>query len=411
MLALHPYQRSLAVFFFLLFFGLVVFGALLWVNLWFIQHYPAGQQFMQLYKPAVAFLKEGFGPYSREALTRVQVGVYGREALPTEFAYALDVPFHLFVLFLPFGLIQDADLALAIWMLFIEIVVLLLPWYILKTAEIEVSRRAFLIIMLAFVFYAPVFFSLLQGSLAPLAFFALIAALQAIQRESDELAGALLALSFLRVEWLGIFSVILFLWAITQKRWRVLVGFAMALILLNILAFIFLPAWVLDFLRAVLRNWISFSFESTFSILSAAFPAIGGRLALFLLAGMGGVLIWEWTNIREQGLRQLFWFMSLSAAALPLLGLPIGQNSLMAFAPGLMFGLILITERWQTYGLIFSMICSIGIVAWSWAATVTSQPISALALPLSVFTLLVLYWIRWWINQPRKFWADIISEQ
>lgn len=403
------YRRSLATFIFLVLFGLATLGGLLWANMLYVQHFPAGRQFEQVYQPARAYLVDGFSPFTRQSLTRTQVAVYGREATDGDYPFGLDIPFPLFAVILPFGLIGEKDLALAVWMLLVELAVLALPLAILRAAELAPRWPAFLLLVLLSTLWPPSLSAIVSGSIFPLVLLSLVCAVIALQRGSDELAGMLLALSMMRLEWLGpLFALVVF-WVISQKRWRVLAGWGMTMILLNILAFIFLPSWPLEFIRSTLLNLRSGFFPNTFEIIESSLRGIGQRLAQLLLLGAVLLAGWEWVDARYKHPRLLFWAFGLTGAILPFTGLPIAKNSLLVLLPGLVFGAMLVAERWRGPGVFFSTLFGLGFFAWSWW-----QEISGTFIPNAVFlsallTILLLYWIRWWINQPRKFWADLVA--
>lgn len=405
---MYSYRRSVALLGFLVLLGLVLIGSLFWANLWYLQRFPGGQQFEQIYQPARAFLLEGISPYGGEALTRTHQAIYGRDARPGEYPYALDVPFPLLALLLPLGLIPDKLIGMAFWMLLVELAVLALPVAIIRAAELAPRWPSFLLLVFLSTLWAPSFSAILAGSLFPIAFLALICSLIALRKENDELAGMLLALSMLRMEWLGLPWLLVAIWVVARERWRVAAGWGMTMILLNALGFIFWPEWPLEFLRAALFNLRSGYFPYTFGVFETSLPGVGLRLAQLMVLVAFLLAFWEWANARYKPTRLLFWVFGVTAALLPFSGLPLSQNSMLALLPGLLFGGLMIADRWRRFGVIFAILFSLVLFTWTWLQTLSGALVPGVFVT-AFLSLLLLYWIRWWVHQPQKFWADLVA--
>src|SRR3989304_5197661 len=104
----------------LLAFLLLIVGGLLALNIASARILPGGEWFFLRWSGARAFLIEHIEPYSTEIAQRTQEVAYGRRAFSNEYAYVLNDPFYVVLLYTPLALIRDFTLARAIWMLVSE---------------------------------------------------------------------------------------------------------------------------------------------------------------------------------------------------------------------------------------------------------------------------------------------------
>src|SRR5918996_2022851 len=99
---------------------LLILAVLLVLNIALARILQGGEWFFLRWSGARAFLIEQIGPYSTEIAQRVQEVAYGRRAFGSEYAFVLNDPFHIVLLYMPLSLFQDFTLARGIWMLVSE---------------------------------------------------------------------------------------------------------------------------------------------------------------------------------------------------------------------------------------------------------------------------------------------------
>ena len=243
---------ALSLFLVVVITGLV--GGLTWANLYFAHRYIGGQDFVGLWKGAQNLLMQGVTPYGKlttlyvtpygELTTiNIQSLVYGHAAVPGEDPLRVNQPFYIVLLFIPLGVIQDLDLARAIWMAFLEIGLMGL---IVLSIQLSQWRPGVLPLFFVFLFgmlWMPSLQSLIRGNAILLQALLIFATLRALELELDELAGAFLVFTFFQFEATGFLLIVLFAWITYNRRWRVWGGFLMLLAVFLGIGFILIPNW------------------------------------------------------------------------------------------------------------------------------------------------------------------------
>jgi hypothetical protein len=233
--------------------------------------------------------------------------------------------------------------------------------------------------------------------------------LLALREERDELAGLLLLLSLSAPRMTGVFLFFILWWIFYHRRWRVVWGFLMGLLLLLALSFLLLPDWFLPFLKGQLSYISNNPGLSLTSILASWSPVVGPRLGWVFSGGLLLVLFIEWGNTLRKDSRQFFWTVSLTLAATPLLGIPMLPGEyVFLFIPLVLFLSILAEHwsrprRWGVAGIVLVVIL-VGL----WLLTLKLSAVNAYAaladslfLFLPVLLTFGLYWMRWWFIHPR----------
>ncbi len=89
-----------------------------WANYRFAVAYPGGHEFLSNWLGSRLFLTEGQSPYSVETTAQIQRMAYGRLAKTGEDPLLFTNPLYSIVIFAPFALISDFNIARSLWMTF-----------------------------------------------------------------------------------------------------------------------------------------------------------------------------------------------------------------------------------------------------------------------------------------------------
>ncbi|MBI5961876.1 MAG: hypothetical protein HY863_00240, partial [Chloroflexi bacterium] len=354
------------------------------------------------------FIFDKVDPYSAEVPARVQQIVYEDTAKAGDEPYILDTPFQILLLYFPFSLLSDPQLARAIYTLILELALLGLALQSLRLTDWEMPP-VFAVLFVIFTvinFYS--YQAILEASPVLLLGFLYAEILILLRAEMDELAGALMAVSLYYWEVGAPFLILIFLRMYYEKRTRVFSGLFMVSVVLLIISFIGYPNWILPYLRAGANNLrADFGFD-IHTVLVNLWPSYGGIIAWIFIAALVIALGYEWTMARTGEPRRFYWAACLSLAAAPLLGFRTEMEHLSVLVIPLALVFAIVYERWRRFGagLTYLLLLVVFLVPWaifSFALNrfgVVAQEITFLFLPL--FTILGLYWIRWWAIRPPR---------
>ena len=353
--------------------------------------------------------------YGGEIAHSIQQLVYGREAFATEYKYILSDPFPFVLLYTPLAFLTNFPIVRALWMLLAEIALLLSVLFSYRLSEWE-PPLGLNIILIGFGLFS--FFSLnalLTASPAILLNLLYLGALLALRSHSDELAGALLLFAAYQWEVGGLFFLLIIIFVFANRRWGVLAGFGMSLILLMILSFLVDPGWVLPYIRSVLSNLLQARNLNLGEIISGWFPEVRFSLGWLVSVVLVGVVAIESIGALYAPFRRLVWVASLALAAMPLAGLAIFPANYVVLILPMVLVVSLIWERWPRGRLIaMLLILLVFYVAPYYLYTETviaynpfyTEILSVLP---SVLMIIALYWMRWWVVHSPRIWADRIG--
>jgi hypothetical protein len=387
-------------------------------NYYLTNFLPDGGEFYLLRTGGRSFLFDHIEPYSANVPEQVQEKVYGHPAVKGEDLYILDLPFHLLILYFPLAVFPDASITRAFWMTLIELA--LLGSIYLSFRLIDRRIPYFFIVLISLCgfasFYA--YSSLLEGSPTLLLGFAYAGILLSLHAGLDEVAGALMTFSAFQWEIGGPFLLFVVLWVFWEKRWRVFAGAGMLAFVLLAFSFLLYPGWFMPFLRA---SWNSFRVGFGYSIhdiFSQLWPQFGSLLGWTLTAILIVTLGYEWRAARGANFNRLVWAACLTLAAAPLLGYPVEMDQLVPLTLPIMLVIVYSRERWLKLGNGIAFFVLLFFFGLPWLLFLKGVPQGyglqadqVLFLFWPIFTVVGLYWVRWWVVRPPRTWLDNLQRQ
>jgi hypothetical protein len=396
--------------------AILIIGVLVlitWANYNFVQQNPGGNDFLVHWVGTRALFVDGLSPYSDTVAERIQTLAYGRPALPGEHELRVAYPMYSALVFLPFALIRDYELARALWMTVLEAALIGLAFLSLKLTRWKMGMWLIPFFLIFSIFWYHSLRPLINGNAVILVALALVAAFAALRNGRDELAGGLLAFSTIKPHLAILPIIFILIWTISYRRWRTLGWVLISLVLLSISAALFVPDWPLQNLREIL----AYSSYNPPGTPGAAFetwlPATGRQLGWALNAFMGLILLVEWVFVRRKEFRWFLWTGSLTLVISQWIGIQTdpGNFILLLFPVVLVFSMWV--ERWGRAGSVLTSITMflLFIVPWGiFLQTVMygDQPLQhpIMFFPLPLFLLITLYWVRWWAIKPRQLLVE-----
>jgi len=409
------YNNIYLVFSIIIALGLL-FG-LVWGNIVSIHQNPVEKKFLVPWLGMRTFLELGKDPYGKPSAQRAQVKFFGSLANSKEDPLGLDQPFTSEILFFPIALITDYTIARIFWMVILELGLIASSFLCLFLFEWRLPIRMMILYSLVTVLGAQAFFPLQENDKAIIVLLLLITGLLLVKSGSDELAGALLSLSFFQPSATGILCLFLLWWVIRSKRWRVLWGMLMTQGFLIIVSFALLPGWFISFIRSFKTELPFSGYLTTYGILSKMWPGIGTKVALGLTIGIIILLILELKSTHNQDFRWFLWVAMFSLTISPLMGIPVlSVNNLFLLIP-ITYVMKILSERiktkwrWLFTGALLGFIFLGGWVL-KFSNLIFHESVVAnniiLLIPYFIITF-GLYWVRWWAIRPHQTWLDTIK--
>jgi Glycosyltransferase family 87 len=351
-------------------------------------------------------------PYSTEIARHTQQVAYGRLAFADEYAYVLNDPFYILLLYIPLALFRDFALARGIWMLLSEAALIGTVLLALNLSEWQPPRWLYILLLGYGLFHYFSFNALLTSTPAALLAFFYLCILLALRSHSDELAGALLSLVAYQWEVGGLFVLFILFFVFANRRWGVVAGFAMSLFILLVVSFLTDSGWGLPYIRAVLSDWYR-GYNLNFGhIVSRWFPDLRISVDQVVSIGLGGVLFIEWLGSVDAHFRRVLWTASLSLAITPLMGMAIFPSNCVVLILPFILILALAWERWKRYRGFFSILILLLVLLVPYALYIRTvlvyDPLvtDILVVLPPIAAIAGLYWMRWWVLHAPLTWSD-----
>ena len=380
------------------------------MNYRFTEQNPGGNDFLVHWVGTRNLLIDGDSPYSDETAVRIQTMAYGRPARPGEHELRVAYPLYSGILFTPFALIGDYTLARALWMTLLETALIGMAFFCLRMMNWKIHSWMLVVYLIFALLWYHAVRPLINGNAVILVALFIAGALEAIRHGRDEIAGVLLAFSTIKPQVVVLIIPFILFWAITSKRWKILIWLLIALVVLTVSAMIFVVDWPLQNLVEVLR-YPGYNPPGTpGAAFTTWWPILGSRLGWGLTIVLGIVLCIEWYLARGKDYRWFLWTACLTLAISQWIGIQTDPGNFIVLFTPLVLILATWEERWGIKRGRPVVVASILILFFGiWAlflATIEygdqAQQDPIMFFPLPFFILLGLYWVRWWAIKPAK---------
>lgn len=240
--------------------------------------FPSSNDFFVRWLGGHEFLLRGTNPYDRSIAEQAQMAMFGRLAGPGDkdlayFAY----PLYTLYFFWPLSLIPYAW-AQAIWMTLLQFMLIGSTVLAIRLAGWRPSAWLYWFIIFWGVFFYNGARAILLGQFSILVGLALFLALLAIEQKRDVWAGVCLSITTIKPQMVFLVVLFLLLWALFQRRWRLIGSFGSSLLVLVVSSMLLLPSWPLDFVWNViaysdyvgfgtpLENLLQYFFPASFAV-------------------------------------------------------------------------------------------------------------------------------------------------
>lgn len=411
---MHQYRQPASVAAFVLILLISLIG-LYRANYVFCRDNPGGVDFLPRWMGARFWLIEGVSPYDDKVSLATQIASFGEPAEQAgrgEKGYFL-YPLPVMILIAPFGFFDYVH-ARALWMTFSEIALLGIVFLGYKIARRQDTHTGMVLISSLFILLIyPSAKAILNGHIVVFDLFFIVLGVYLLMRAHDLPAGLVFSLVVIKADFALLVILFLLIWTIRQRRYEFFYGILGGGGLLFAISLLFIPDWPLQHLRQI---WgVIAQGQSLVNIISQQAPGIQKQLFWILLLSFIAYLLFEWFQSFSGDEYYLVWCSCVTLTITCFIRPFANVANYVLLIPALILIFRVILERWRTLGGIFIGLSMIGLGAGMWwivfrGNTALSEPFS-IYITLPLYTLLGLWWVRWWALRPPRVYLDEITRK
>lgn len=314
----------------------LLLALLTFANWQFAKQNKAGVDFLIRWLPTRLVLFEGYeSPYSEDATYQIQFFQYGRLAIGDEIGGYFLYPYYFMLFTLPFALIENFTIARMLWMTLLEVSQIAIVFLSLKIVDFKPKKNTLLLLLLISLLSTYFVQPIIDGNPSSLSALFVVLCLFFLSKEKDWLAGVFLACSTLKPQMVILFCVLVWWWAFSNKRWKVMISSATGVSVLMGVSFLFQPNWFSEFIGQLMIYQGVASPNNPAAILSVYFPASGATIAFVLNILCIALLLFEWVRLYKKGFHHFLWTVCISFALLPLTSISFGNRNLVVLLPAI----------------------------------------------------------------------------
>lgn len=278
----------------------------------FASRFPGTADFFPRWYGGQVLLLEGRNPYDRQVALEAQLGLFGRYTEPWEDQVAFAYPLYTLLFFLPLVYVPYA-VAQAVWMVVLQFGLVLGAILCMRLVHWRVPSWLLGLTMLWAVFFYPGGRSIILGQFSVIVFGCIAVALFAFSQRRDYLGGACLALATVKPQMVFMVIPLLLLWALAQRRWRIVIGFGGSFVGLTLVTMILVPTWPQDFYSGLFAYSGYVGFYSPIENLTRTFAApIAIPLANGLSVVLLGFMLFTWWQVWRKKAGWFIWALLLT---------------------------------------------------------------------------------------------------
>lgn len=392
----------------------LVLAGLVWVNIQFSRNNPGGNDFLVHYVGARAFLFDHLSPYSDEVAQRIQTVAYGRPAQGIEHELRVAYPLYSVFLFSPFSLIEDYQLARAIWMVVLEIALVAMCFLVFELLDWRPNIWIQAGVLVFSVIWYHAARGIINGNAVILIALMITGTLLSIKNGHDRLAGILLTLTTIKPHLVVLIIPFILIWTMYHKRWRIIGWFGFSLGLLIGVSLVLMPDWIWQNIWEILKYPDYNPAGTLAAALGEWFPEAHQYLGWAIAIPFGLILLYEWVNARKCKFEKFLWIVMLTLVISQWIGIQTDPGNFILLFPALMMIIATISDKWPHNQVWIASSVLGGLLAGLWLLFVATiqrsyQPIQdpVMFIPLPALCLIGLYWIKWWVvGGHSALWRD-----
>ncbi|MFB0534012.1 MAG: glycosyltransferase family 87 protein [Anaerolineae bacterium] len=381
--------------------GVLTLGTLLALDAYvtyvvFASRFPGANDFYSRWAGGRAFLIDGLNPYSDEVTRRMQLGMYGHLAEEGADQVAFAYPMYTIYLFFPLSLIPSYPQAQAIWQAILEFALLLAVFSTLRIYRWQPKPWLLAATCLWSILFYPGARSIILGQFAIVVFAFITLALWAVKESKDILAGACLALSTIKPQMVFLLIPLLLLWAIYHRRWRLVGGFVMSMIVLVLSSLLLVPTWPADFLAWMVKYPSYTAIGSPiWTLTHYFFPQLGTPVEIVISLLVLGHLLYAWRGAVRGSWLEFDWVVAMTLIVTNLIALRTATTNYVVLLMPIFIVFKTLDKRFQQGGAMLVSLIELLLLVGFWVLFATTvagnyeHPIMYLPLPIGLWLIFV----------------------
>jgi len=386
--------------------SLLGLAGLTWANYRFSVQNPGGNDFLARWMGAHKWLMEGISPYDEKVSLATQNMIYGH---PADVSKGEDInhfvyPLTSMIFFGPFGLLEYLP-ARALWMTLLQLSLAGLAILSLKLVRWTISPVRMAVMILFSVLWYHGARTIIVGQFAAIEALLLIGALLLIYKEQDGFAGLLLALATTKPQMSYLIIPFVLFWAYSRQRFTVFSGFFGSLVGIFVASLFFIPNWPVQMIWQIMEYpTYTERIGSMVSILASSIPGVSRQLSIILYIFFWGYLIVEWILAWGKDRNWFIWTALMTLVLTNFLVSRTATTNYVMLLPAVFMIFKVLEYRWPKVGkaivwaLILLFFGGLWFLFFDTVQGNLEQP--AMYLPLPLFCLFGLWWVRWWSIRP-----------
>ena len=392
--------------------GILILLGLFWVNWQFTRNNPGGNDFLVHYIGTRSFIFEGLSPYSDEVALRIQTAAYGHPAQGVEHELRVAYPLYSIIIFAPFSLVRDYELARAVWMTVLELSLVGMCFISFALFNWKPSLIVQGLVLLFSLLWYHAVRGVINGNAVILISLMLTLVFLLLKNGNDQPAGILLALTTIKPHLVVLLIPLVIFWAWRSKRGYFLAWFLGSLVALLGFAWILIPDWIIQNIREIIR-YPGYNPAGTLAeALAGWMPGLEIQLKWGLAILLGLVLLYEWSQVKESKFNRFLWTAMLTLTISQWIGIQTDPGNFILLFPALILVLSVVCQKWEGQELWISGSVLGILLIGLWVLFIATiqhsyQPVQSpvMFIPLPAFCLLGLYWVKWWVvGVPAPEW-------
>ena len=357
-----------------------------------------GSSFYSYWLSGRVLFAQGQNPYADELFEQIQAKYPHDQNLS-----GFSLPIYAVIPVLPFAFINNFTIALILWRLFLEVMLLYASFRLLKAFRVQNKLTPVYVCAALLLMNYYSISALTDGDISILAISLFLIGMAAMQEGEAELAGIMFAFSSIKCSLTVLPVLWVCIWALSHRGGGIIVAWTgMVLALLFLIGMLLQTNWFMMYLRSIVYYLKYMNPTNISKMLENWQPELGGRIGWAISGVFVVLLIIEWIINARKDINALEWVLAFTLSAGFMVGIPnIGKHLFILWLPTI-YAIDKMQLRWEKRGVIYGIVITAVFLIFPWFFHLFifpewSNPVDNLNIVGPLIIVFLLFWNRWWI--------------